>query len=63
MTGTPAQLGRYVCRDLTVPPSHRAWVDDAAPDLGAAGTTGNLWDLTERLHVDLERTASSACRP
>jgi len=24
---------------------------------------GNLWDLTERLHIDLERTSSSACRP
>lgn len=24
--------------------------------------TGNLWHLCERLHIDLQRTASSTCR-
>ena len=38
-------------------------VDGVADGVAGGGATGNLWDLTERLHVDLERTASSACRP
>ena len=51
----------------TVMPSDRAVsacvVDGVVGGVAGGGATGNLWDLTERLHVDLERTASSACRP